>query len=81
MNKFYEYIDNGLAIISYKYPGMIELIEKKKIGVCIDKITAEILERAIKTIIKNNYFANISPELRLSFTWETQEDKYLSIFK
>jgi len=79
-NKFYDYFHNGLAVISYRYPGLIDLIEGNKIGVCISEINSEELKSAINTIVSNNYFANITYNLRENFTWEIQEERYLSIF-
>lgn len=79
-SKIYDYFNNGLPVISYKYPGLIDLTEKNKIGVCIDEMSPEELKHAIKTIIEKNYFANITPELRHTFIWESQEERYLSLF-
>jgi glycosyltransferase involved in cell wall biosynthesis len=79
--KMYNYINAGLAVISYNYPGIFDVIVKNKIGFCVNEITAEEIETAILTITNDNYLANITPELINTFSWEYQEHQLLSIFQ
>jgi hypothetical protein len=78
-NKFWDYINNGLAVITYKFPGLMDVIEKNQIGVCVEEITAMTVKDAIEKINTNNYYRNLE-NLQGQFIWENQEENFLSIF-
>jgi glycosyltransferase involved in cell wall biosynthesis len=79
-NKIFQYINNRVAIISNDYPGLISLVQNNKIGVCVNKINEEQLESAIRKIQKEQLYNNITDELRFNYSWNTQEDNFLSLF-
>ena len=80
-NKIYEYLFNRLCIITYNLPSIRSMIIDNKVGVCINKITAENIKLAIDEIYINNYFKNITDNLLKLFTWECQEPQLLSLFE
>ncbi len=79
-NKFYDYINNGLPVISYDFPGLVNLIENNKIGVCVKNISSTSMEKAIGEINSNNYYANLK-NVQDKFIWENQEDNFIKIFQ
>jgi len=80
-NKIYQYLHSGLAVITNNYPGLIDVIEKNKIGCCIGKIDAESIQAAAEDILLYNYNHNITPSLLVRFSWEYQIENYLNIFR
>jgi glycosyltransferase involved in cell wall biosynthesis len=79
-NKIFQYIQSGLAVITNNYPGLKEVIEKNKIGVCIEEISAEKIGIAVKCIIENGYIYNITETVRNEYAWESIFPKFLTIF-
>ena len=80
-NKIFQYINNKVAIVTNNYPGLKKIVENNNIGVCIEEINAEKLHSSITKIINEKLYNNITDELRVSYSWETQEDNFLSLFK
>lgn len=80
-NKVYDYLNNGLPIISNAYPGLIAIIEKNKVGVCIKSLTRANISLAIERIISEKMKNNITMELKKKYSWDFQEEKYLGLFK
>ncbi len=72
-NKIYEYLLNGLCVVSNDLPALAEIIVQRKVGVCIDKVESSYLKKAIEEIVDNNYFANLSSDLNIKYNWEKQE--------
>ena len=79
-NKIYQYIHSGLAVIANDYPGLIDVIDKHKIGCCIKNVDSVSLKDAINKIIDNEYFNNITNEIKERFSWESQTGEYMKIF-
>lgn len=80
-NKVYDYLNNGLPIITNNYPGLVDIIEKNRVGVCIPSITKENIQMAIDKIISENMNDNITLDFMKQYSWESQEDNYLRLFK
>ncbi|NPV10177.1 MAG: glycosyltransferase [Ignavibacteria bacterium] len=79
-NKIYDYLNNGLPVITNDYPGLVDIVEKNKVGVCLREISKSSLSEAIKEIINNNYKLNITDELKRRYSWNEQESVYLNLF-
>jgi len=79
-NKIYDYIVMGLAVVTNRYPGLIDVVEKDKIGVCIDEVTPETIRDALQTIIQFNLKGNISYDVQIRYIWKNQENAYLAIY-
>lgn len=79
-NKIYDYLNNGLPVITNDYPGLVDIVEKNKVGVCLKEISKSSLSEAIKEIINNNYKLNITDELKRRYSWNEQETVYLNLF-
>lgn len=58
-----------------------DILEKNRVGFCIENIDIRNDTNAINTIMNNKYHNNITPEIRLRYNWENQEERYLEIFK
>jgi len=80
-NKIYDYLNNGLPVISNNYPGLIAILEKNNVGVCIPSISKENISLAIEKILSEKMKNNITMELKKKYSWDYQEDKYLGLFK
>jgi len=79
-NKIYDYLMNGIPVVTNKYPGLREVVEKNSVGVCLDQVDSKSLRAALAKIQSDNMHLNISNEIRKKYSWENQESKYLSLF-
>ena len=79
-NKVYDYLMNGMPVIANRYPGLVSVIEKNRVGVCVDTVDETSLGQAIATIVSNRMWENITPELRRRYSWEQQVTQYLEVF-
>lgn len=79
-NKVYDYLMNGMPVIANRYPGLVSVIEKNRVGVCVDTVDGTSLGRAIDTIVRERMWENITPDLRRRYSWERQEAEYLAVF-
>ena len=80
-NKVYDYLMCGLPVIANRYPGLLSVLEVNRAGVCIGRVDAASLREAVGTIVREERWKNITPELRRRFSWEQQEARYLSVFR
>lgn len=79
-NKIYEYIVAGLAVITNDYPGLKQVVETISIGYCLKSTNPVEIRNAVLKVLKNNIRNNIKDSIRSRYTWQTQENRYLSIF-
>lgn len=79
-NKIYDYILAELSIITNSYPGLIEVVEKNNIGICLDSINPDTIREAIGKMNENRDSYKITKELQYRYLWANQENNYLSIF-
>jgi glycosyltransferase involved in cell wall biosynthesis len=79
-NKVYDYLMNGMPVITNDYPGLLEVIEANKAGACIPEVNAGELRKAIERIVAERRWENITGSLRKRYTWEAQEPGYLEAF-
>ena len=79
-NKVYQYLQSGMAVITTDNPGLRERLEQHRIGMCLKDITAESVREAIQKIVEHKYCDNITVAIRRKFSWETIENKFLSLF-
>lgn len=76
-NKVYQYLQCNMAILTTNNPGLVDLIEKYKIGYYIDEITPNKIKHAINFIVRNQLWNNITNELKYELSWD--KNKYLFI--
>jgi glycosyltransferase involved in cell wall biosynthesis len=79
-NKVYDYLMNGIPIITNAYPGLLDVIAKHRVGVCVDEVDAESIGGAIAAIESGRLWENITLDLKQKYCWEAQEAKYLRLF-
>ena len=79
-NKVYDYLMQGMPVITNDYPGLIAVIARNRVGVCIDTVDNISIDAAIHKIIADRMWENITAELRGRYCWEKQETKYLAMF-
>jgi hypothetical protein len=79
-NKVYDYLMNGMPVISNAYPGLIQVLEAHEVGVCLEEVDAPSLDAAIDKIVKQRLWENITPAIRERYSWEGQRAKYLAVF-
>jgi glycosyltransferase involved in cell wall biosynthesis len=79
-NKVYDYLMNGMPVITNDYPGLLEVIEENKVGACIPEVNAQELRKAIDVIVAEKRWDNITEQVRTRYTWEAQEQEYLKAF-
>lgn len=80
-NKVYDYLMTGLPIITNSYPGLVDVVEKNRVGVCIDRITSDSMRIAINEIKNGRMWLNIDQELKMKYSWEAQEERYIRILE
>lgn len=79
-NKVYDYLMNGMPVISNAYPGLIQVIAANQVGVCLETVDTATIGAAIHAIIENRMWENITPDLQRRYCWEEQEPRYLAVF-
>lgn len=79
-NKVYDYLMNRVAVISNDYPGLLEVVEKDRVGACVSGIGTSEFKRALELIAREDRRRNISESLRARYSWENQKPGYLAIF-
>ena len=79
-NKVYDYLMNGMPVITNRYPGLMSVIEANRVGVCIDEVGATEIREAIDVICRERRWENITPEIRRRYCWEHQVSDYLEVF-
>jgi len=79
-NKVYDYLMNGLPVITNDYPGLVPVIEENRVGACIEDVSAPELRKAIGRIRDDRMWENITTEIRRRYCWERQEARYLRVF-
>ena len=76
-NKVYDYLMNGMPVISNNYPGLVSVLEKNSVGACVEEVTLPAVKKAITQIVEEKRWQNITDELRRRYSWEEQEKSYL----
>lgn len=76
-NKLYEFIVCDKKVITNDYPGLIEVVKQNNYGVCLNEVNEGSVAKAIIEI-KNLNFGNKNIG---NYYWETQNDKFLNIYK
>jgi len=79
-NKVYDYIQMGMPVITNDFPGLIDIVQKNKVGVCISEVTADEIKNAIQALGNNQLHENITESVRRRYSWETQSESYLNLF-
>lgn len=74
-NKIFQYLNSRIAIITNDYPGLLDIIEKNNIGVCINEISTQSLRNAIMHIYEKKLYLNITDMLRKKYSRETQKKR------
>lgn len=74
-NKIYEYLQNGLCIITNSLPFFIDFLDKYRVGVYLDELNVVNIEKAIHRIYDKKMHQNITEELLNEFTWSKNEVK------
>lgn len=73
-NKLFEFIACRKPVITNNYPGLIEVVEQNKFGVCLDKTDSVDIAEAIKNI------KPISQDIKLNYYWDDIEKSFLDIY-
>tara|TARA_B100001758_G_C18403590_1_gene610547 strand:+ start:685 stop:1806 length:1122 start_codon:yes stop_codon:yes gene_type:complete len=84
--KIFEYMSIGLPIITSKFKLYEEIVEKNKIGLCINPLSAIELAATLNGFIKLEYDVNSMSELGVKlveekYSWEKELKKLLELYK
>lgn len=74
-NKLFEFLACGKPVITNSFPGLIEVVEKNKWGICLDKINEYSISNAIKNMNTQEY------EIKSRYFWHTIEERFLKLYK
>lgn len=85
-NKLFEYMREGLPIICTDFDLWKEIVKKYDCGICVEPNNARHIEDAIIFLIKNKEKAyqmgqNGRKAVLEEYNWQTQEKKYIAIYK
>ncbi|MDC0270169.1 hypothetical protein OAK94_00535, partial [bacterium] len=76
-NKVYDYLMNGLTVIANNYPGLNQVLEQGKLGVCVDEVTKESIDEALVRLREECPWDQITEETRRNYSWDRQMEDYL----
>lgn len=76
-NKLYEFLVSKKFIITNNYPGLLDVVEKNNLGICIEKINSKLIANALKNY--NDKLINDMNEEK--FLWDNQEECLIEIYK
>jgi glycosyltransferase involved in cell wall biosynthesis len=76
-NKLYELIALGKSVITNNYPGLLEVVEKNKLGICMADVNPKNLARAFEKAA-SQHGLNLGGK---AFFWEEQQQKLLDIYR
>lgn len=79
-NKVYDYIQMGMPVLTNDFPGLIDIVHKNGVGVCVSAITDETIRNGVREIRKGNLSGNITEAIKRRCSWENQSDEYLRLF-
>lgn len=79
-NKVYDYIQMGMPVISNDFPGLLDVVQKNKAGVCIPEVDALHIRQAVRGLSTGRFLVDIAESVRRRFSWEHQERAYLGLF-
>ncbi len=85
-NKLFEYMMMGLPVITCNYPGLIEIVEKNEIGLCVNPESPEEIASAVNKLATDNELYNKMSNncLMLSkskYNWEIEFQKFYPKYK
>lgn len=81
-NKFFEYIQAGLALCVSDLPSMAEIVNQHSLGVLVDDYSEEAIATAINSLTKDKIrkFKQASIEAREELCWENESQKLISYY-
>ena len=80
-NKIYDYFLCGLPAITNDFPGLLQVVEDQRVGVCLPSITGDAMRTALERVREESLAENITPEFKKRYSWSAQEGRYLGIFE
>lgn len=85
VQKLFEFMGCGLAVICTDFKLWKEIIEKEKCGICINPYNVDEITNAIQYLIDNPEIAiemgrNGQKAVEREYNWKTQEDKLINIY-
>ena len=80
-NKIYDYIASGLPTISNNYPGLVQVLERNGIGVCVEEVTAASMTAALNRVVQERMADRITADIRSRYSWGHQVQRYRAIFE
>ncbi|MFY7861648.1 MAG: glycosyltransferase, partial [Chitinophagales bacterium] len=83
-NKFFDYIQNGIPVLTMDFPEYRIINEKYQIAVLVKEMGSKEILSAVKSLMQNqDFYDNLVKNTDLAsrfLTWETQEKKLCSIY-
>lgn len=83
-NKFFDYIQNGIPVLTMDFPEYREVNEKYQIAILVKEMDIQEIVTAIESLIQNqDFYSNLAKNTDLAsrfLTWESQEEKLCSIY-
>jgi glycosyltransferase involved in cell wall biosynthesis len=80
-NKVYDYLMNGIPVIANNYPGLVSVLEKAKLGACVENVDFENFKAALEVIRDERRWKNITDAVRRRYSWEAQKPGFLELFR
>lgn len=84
-NKFFDYIQAGIPILTNNFNDYKKINEKYEVAVLIDQFSAEAISVALRSLLENKvYYSNLAANClraRLEYNWEIESIKLLDFYK
>jgi len=80
-NKLFEYMMSGIPIVATRQPEYLQIVEKYKLGLCIDPDKENYYDAFVNIIAdKDKYSANIK-EAKKILNWKVESTKLINFYK
>lgn len=79
-NKVYDYLMSGVAVVTNDYPGLVEVVGRSRVGVCVGEIGRESILAALRTLSRERLWENITDEFRRNHSWDGQCETLLAVY-
>ena len=82
-NKFFEYIQAGLALCVNDLPSMAKIVRQYSLGVLVEDYSEEAIAKAINSLTKEKIreFKRASIKAREELCWENESEKLMSYYE
>lgn len=79
-NKLFEYVFGGIPVLASNFPDIRHVIEKYKLGVCVD-LDAKSIQNGINAFTSGDFIYNPKHSDLSELSWDTQEQNLINLYE